>query len=342
MKKTILLFFSLCLMTITTAQAFTVTSTAGNLYTSIANAGGNPGTIASLTVTGTINETDLTMMSFYMPSLSDLNLKNATIVDNAIPDGAFAYTNLTSITLPSSLTTIGQEAFEGCNLTSIIIPSSVTSIGAEAFYICPDLTSVTFSSPSSVTSIGYAVFAGTGLTSITIPSSVTSIGANAFELCTALTSVTIPSSVTSIGQYAFLDCGSLTSIYSYATTPVDLTSSAQVFYAVNTTTCTLYVPTNSVSLYKAANQWQDFFNIVGTTITATQQIKDNVSISPNPVVNNFNISGLSAPQTLQLFDLNGKLILSQQVDNGTVPASFLKTGIYILKIGSFETKLIKQ
>jgi hypothetical protein len=136
-------------------------------------------------------------------------------------------------------------------------------------------------------------------------------------------------------------CTGLTSIYAYPTTPVDLSSVEYVFDFVNTTTCTLYVPTNSINLYKAANQWKDF-NIVATTATAVQQIKDNVSIFPNPVINNFNISGLSAPQTLQLFDLNGKLIFSQQVDNGTVPASFLQTGIYILKIGSFETKIIKQ
>jgi hypothetical protein len=123
---------------------------------------------------------------------------------------------------------------------------------------------------------------------------------------------------------------------------VNLASVNFVFTQVNTTTCTLYVPANSVSLYKAASVWQDFYKIVGTTATATQQIQDNIAIYPNPVINNFNISGLSAPQTLQLFDLNGKLILSQQVDNGTVPASFLQTGIYILKIGNFETKIIKK
>jgi hypothetical protein len=152
---------------------------------------------------------------------------------------------------------------------------------------------------------------------------------------------------------AFGNCTSLTSIYAYPTTPVDLNYTtdiihngdippSDVFYNVNKTTCTLYVPANSVSLYQTAYQWQDFYNIIPITTTATQQIKDNITIYPNPVINNFNISGLSAPQTLQLFDLNGKLILSQQVDNGTVPASFLQTGIYILKIGDFETKIIKK
>ena len=86
----------------------------------------------------------------------------------------------TSITIPDSVTSIGNEAFSRCTgLTSVTIPVSVTSIGERAFYNC------------------------TGLTSITIPDSVTSIADYAFEGCTDLTSVTIPDSVTSIGSWAF-------------------------------------------------------------------------------------------------------------------------------------------
>ena len=66
-------------------------------------------------------------------------------------------------------------------LTSVTIPDSVTSIGDEAFYNCTRLTSVTI--PDSVTSIGnYAFYCCTGLTSVTIPNSVTSIGDNAFDI----------------------------------------------------------------------------------------------------------------------------------------------------------------
>jgi hypothetical protein len=205
---------------------------------------------------------------------------------------------------------------------------------------CPNSKAGTYAIPSSVDSIGDGAFANCPLTTVTIPSSVTSIADYAFVNC-HLYSITIPSSITSIGQNAFAGCSLLTSIYAYPTTPIDLSFSPQVFYSVNTAVCTLYVPTNSINLYETASQWNAFY-IVGTTPTAVQQIKDNISIYPNPVINNFNISGLSTPQTLQLFDLNGKLILSQQVDNGTVSASSLKTGTYILKIGSFETKLIKQ
>ena len=119
---------------------------------------------------------------------------------------------LTSVTIPSSVTSIDAWAFEGCSgLTSLIIPSSVTSIERSAFKDCSGLTSLTI--PSSVTEIGKSVFEGcSGLTSLTIPSSVTEIGESAFKGCSGLTSLIIPSSVTSIGSYVFENCSGLTSI----------------------------------------------------------------------------------------------------------------------------------
>ena len=119
---------------------------------------------------------------------------------------------LTSLTLPSSVTSIGSEVFSGCSgLTSMTIPSGVTSICIAAFEGCSGLTSLTI--PSGVTSIGYYAFIGCGgLTSLTIPSSVTEIGRSAFQGCSGLTSLTIPSGVTSIGDWAFRDCSGLTSL----------------------------------------------------------------------------------------------------------------------------------
>ena len=159
-------------------------------------------------------------------------------------DGLYIfYNSLTSLTLPSSLQSIGDSAFLDCySLTSLTLPSSLQSIGDHAFYRCSSLTSLTL--PSSLQSIGDSAFSCcSSLTSLTLPSSLQSIGGGAFTGCTSLRSVicnqfyrvigqmllssdgtqviaywgensevTIPEGVQSIGYSAFSCCSSLTSL----------------------------------------------------------------------------------------------------------------------------------
>ena len=160
------------------------------------------------------------------------------------------------MTIPNSVTSIGQYAFSDCyRLTSVTIPNSVTSIGKSAFYRCINMTSVTI--PNSVTSIGNQAFSDCrGLTSVTIPNSVRSIGQSAFASCSDLTSVTIPNSVTTIGGYVFYDCSGLTSVISEIENPFVFGSSA---FSNIASTCTLTVPAGTRDAYIAAGWTEDVF-----------------------------------------------------------------------------------
>ncbi|WP_346232899.1 leucine-rich repeat protein [Parafrigoribacterium mesophilum] len=143
-------------------------------------------------------------VSGYSGSSTAVSIPATVTIDGVVYDvtgiWGLSYHNLTSVTIPNSVTSIGYHAFEGNALTSVTIPGSVTSIGEYAFYYNHQLTSVTIS--GGVTSIGVGAFSTGALTSVTIPNSVTSIGDDAFS-SNILTSVTIPGSVTSIGDDAF-------------------------------------------------------------------------------------------------------------------------------------------
>ena len=131
----------------------------------------------------------------------------------SIGENAFNHcTSLESVTIPSGVQTIGNSAFFNCtSLASVAIPSSVTSIGDGAFVNCKSLASVTIE--SGVQKIGNSAFEGcTSLASVEIPDSVTAIGNKAFRDCTGLANVTIPSSVKTIGYYAFEGCTGLKSV----------------------------------------------------------------------------------------------------------------------------------
>ena len=231
--------------------------------------------ITNLKIVGKINGTDLKIIREMAGrdfnrektdgKLSILDLSEAKIVEGGdayvsyyddrytyndnLGRGAFwGCSGLTSLTLPSGVTSIGNSAFSGCSgLTSLTIPSGVTSISSYAFYGCSGLTSLTI--PSGVTSISDCAFSGcSGLTSLTIPSGVTSIGDWAFQDCSGLTSLTLPSSVTSIGRCTFYGCSGLTSL----TIPSSVTSIDNSAFSGCSGLTSLTIPSSVTSIGESA------------------------------------------------------------------------------------------
>ena len=152
-------------------------------------------------------------------AITELDLsgcKNLT----SIGDGAFeGCKNLVSVTLPSTVTSIGKVAFAYSGLTSINLSGckNLTSIGFGAFGECKNLTSINLSGCTRLESIDESAFISSGLTEINLGdcTNLTSIGKRAFQNCGGLTSITLPASLTTIGTAAFWGCSSLKNICFY-------------------------------------------------------------------------------------------------------------------------------
>ena len=183
-------------------------------------------------------------------------------------------TELTSITIPPTVTCIEEDAFFdyliSLNAVHISDLNAWCSISINGAYsdTCPfnwakhlflngeEIKDLVI--PSGVTSINNATFYGcSGLTSITISNSVTSIGSCAFAYCSDLTSLTLPNSVTSIGSAAFNGCEDLVRIVSCSKVPPTCESGAFSSKAY----CTVWVPMGCREAYLKANEWKDFKEI---------------------------------------------------------------------------------
>lgn len=168
---------------------------------------------------------------------------------SAITASEINLTNLVSVEIGDSVTSIGESAFKGCkHLTTINIPSGVTNIGERAFEGCKHLTTINL---SGVTSIGnYAFSYCSALTEVSLDS-IVSIGSGAFGECSGLTSAIIGSGCTSIGNDAFvMNNYIIPYLACLPTTPPTLGSNA--FGRLNVMRpVTVYVPAESVDAYKA-------------------------------------------------------------------------------------------
>jgi hypothetical protein len=206
------------------------------------------------------------------------------------------------------VTALSNISLSDSNLTSVTIPNSVTSIGDSVFYANSGLTTIDI--PSSVTSIGNYTFAFcTKLTSISLPSSVTSIGYSAFRNCAGIASITIPASVKSIGNLAFYDCSNLATFISLNPEPPQADYG---FYGG----ANVYVPRKSVSAYKAAGDWSKF-NIIGLDI-----VNDN----ENSLIVANNIADNAESEQSELKEISLSFLMYNEVAIGQGEATLTREG----------------
>ena len=133
-----------------------------------------------------------------------------SLTNNGLGEGFKGCTALTDITFETGITKIADHQFDGAPIKSITIPSTVTTIGMSAFSDCTNLTAIDL--PTSVTEIeGYAFEKCTGLTAVTLPKHLRVLGVDAFAGCTALKSVFIPLSLQNATS-PFRKCAALTDV----------------------------------------------------------------------------------------------------------------------------------
>ena len=126
-------------------------------------------------------------------------------------NGAFQNTDITGITLPNSITSLGNSCFKLCNkLTSVKLPDNITSLGDETFMTCSKLSSINI--PNTLTSLGEFCLAFCNVTKLTLPNSITNLGNNCFQSCENLETITLPQNITNLPAYCFHDCKKLSGI----------------------------------------------------------------------------------------------------------------------------------
>jgi len=340
-------------------------------------------TVTDLTLTGTIDARDIKCMRDQIAHITNLDLSNANIAAyegiatstlsnsypaNEMPKSSFyrsgsstSVTTLASITLPNSLTSIGANAFYLCTyLKSIYIGNSITNIGVEAYEGCYGLTTVTMGNSvttiqnnafhycyalknitlsEKITYLGDDAFSDCRIEKVIFPKSLTTIS-DAFRSNNYLTEVTLPASITNISNWAFEYCNALKTIYCLNTIPPICESYS---FAVMPNVTTVYVPASSVSAYKNAPIWGDYFysQIKAIPVTeVTEPKNDGIKIYSSN--SNIIIEGSSKGEMLRVFSLTGQIHTAIESSGDKIVIPVLKNNIYLVKTATKTSKVYIQ
>ena len=242
--------------------------------------------ITNLKIVGEINGTDWRLIRDMASEddygrtkgkLSTLDLSDAKIVG-----GGNSYINIDGNSYYTSNDKLGNYAFYDCGvLTNLTIPSSVTSIGESAFSGCSSLTNLYY-----IIDDEFETYLSKGHPYIGV-----NCGIEYYLNDKKITSVVIPSTITEMGKYAFQNCRDLTSVYVSWSTPI---SAYDTFSEADLGNCTLYVPQGTEQDYFLADVWGYFGNIVEYDPTGIDKVTTSTDAKE---LSRYSVNGqrLSAP-----------------------------------------------
>jgi hypothetical protein len=350
-KLSLLVFVLVALMASAQVSQTLDVNTPGTLHT-LASAYLN--TVTNLTITGNIDASDIKTMRDEMSLLAVLDLSGSNIKEysgvgtdpnsttykaNEMPSFSFfdlytgkGKTSISTVTLPSSLTSIANYAFFYCSgiTGTLSLPNGITNIGDAAFFSCSGITNLIL--PTSLNSIGLCAFLKCSSISgnVTFPTSVVSIGLSAFEHCSNISSFTFPISLTSIGDYAFSNCSSLTE-FIIPETILNYSSLNGVLFDKNQTTLIQY-PAGKLGNYILPTSVINIgpYAFSGCSHISTLTISSSLSsIGSSAFSGCSNFTEFIIPETNQLYSsLDGVLFNKNQTRLIQYPAG--KPGNYIV------------
>lgn len=243
------------------------------------------------------------------------------------------------LVLPEGLISVGECCFLDCGLTSLTLPSTLTTVPNSAFGGNPELTTVNFSRglvsieeggfgntgikslnlPASLKTIGNIAFTLVKITELTLPGNVTTIGAKAFYDCPNLAKVNLPASVTSIGAQAFDECREIKFVASANPNPPVL--GTDCFYWSTYQNADLLLSSDAaIERYKVANEWKRFSWLANAGIG---DVEADAEVEPE------------LPCTV--YNLNGSFVTTCEADE----LDRLPSGVYVVRQGDKVTKICR-
>lgn len=287
--------------------------------------------------------------------------------------GAFQSCPITSVVIPSSISTIAAGAFSNCtNLQSIVLPDNLERIGAASFAHCTSLESIeipetvkSFGSDSRYGFVSYTFGGCSKLKTIHIPSGVTTLYAGCF-MGSGLDSVYIPKTITNL----YDDCLSSSSLRIVKMGIADLsklTYSQTCFGTGNIANANLYIPKGSISVYQEYEPWSNFKSLqeygeegetfvpeqinvnyegikyilkdgVATITRQPQTLSGDIVIPENVIYNevNYPVTGMVAPTDLVCYSSNSIKCTGGAFQGSAIESITIPSGITTIAAGAFQ------